>query len=373
MRLALLGLTFVLAAASRRWIEDPIRGGGLAVLRPSRQLALAGALSVVVAAVALGSGRVVAPATVAEARTPVEVILPSLAPPTASTPPGPSATVGPSPTLPPSPAGPVPANLVPSLASVRDDIPVVYDQGCHAESGETKPGTCAFGATDSSRTVFLIGDSHAAQWFPTLERLAREHDWRLVSLTKSACPVADLPVYHTTLKREYTECATWRSAVLERIRADRPDLVVLSDSRAGQLLVDGAQVPSTTRDDLWAAGLRRSITAIATAARRVVVIGDTPNPTGDPPVCLSDHLDDALACATPASKALGPARTATERRVAERAGATFIDPSRWLCPSDPCPVVIGRVLIYRDGHHMTTPFAAALAPYLDPLLPPLGP
>jgi hypothetical protein len=35
--------------------------------------------------------------------------------------------------------------------------------------------------------------------------------------------------------------------------------------------------------------------------------------------------------------------------------------------------VIGRLLVYRDGHHMTTPFATALGPYLEPLLPRLAP
>jgi hypothetical protein len=103
----------------------------------------------------------------------------------------------------------------------------------------------------------------------------------------------------------------------------------------------------------------------------VLVIGDTPNPAGDPPVCLSDHLDDALACATPSAKAVAPDWLATERAVTVKTGATFIDPSAWLCPTEPCPAVIGRVLVYRDGHHMTTPFARALAPYLEPLLPPL--
>jgi hypothetical protein len=34
--------------------------------------------------------------------------------------------------------------------------------------------------------------------------------------------------------------------------------------------------------------------------------------------------------------------------------------------------VIGRVLVYRDGHHMTTPFARALAPYLGSALPDVG-
>ena len=145
--------------------------------------------------------------------------------------------------------------------------------------------------------------------------------------------------------------------------------MVISDSRAGKLWNDGTPVDTTDREDLWGAGLGRAIRAIDEVADHVLVLGDTPNPLGDPPVCLSDHLDDALACATPTSKALAPQRTATEREVSAATGATFIDPSPWLCPTEPCPAIIGRVLVYRDGHHMTTPFASALAPYLEPLLP----
>ena len=372
VRLALVGATFAIAAASRRWIEDPIRHGRAARLRPSRTLAAAGAMSVAVAVLALGSGRLVAPVAVA-AGVPgtVELELPSSSPATAApsgSPREPGASPA-TPTLGPSPGGPVPADLVPPLASVRADLPVVYGDGCHAEAREVQPADCVYGRTDASTTVILVGDSHAAQWFPTLERLAMANDWRLVSVTKSACPTADLPVYHTTLKREYTECAAWRSAVLARIARERPALVIISDSRAGQLLVEGTAVRSTERDDLWAAGLERAVRAIAASADRVVVIGDTPNPDGDPPVCLSDHLEDALACATASSRALAPDRTATEAWVSASTGATFVDPSPWLCPTEPCPVVIGRLLVYRDGHHMTTPFAAALAPYLGPLLP----
>jgi len=37
------------------------------------------------------------------------------------------------------------------------------------------------------------------------------------------------------------------------------------------------------------------------------------------------------------------------------------------------PVVIGRVLVYRDTHHLTATFSAAIAPYLAARLPALGP
>jgi peptidoglycan/LPS O-acetylase OafA/YrhL len=376
VRLALVGLTFVLAAASKRWVEDPIRHGRVGRFRPARALSLAGGASLIVAVLALGTGRLVGPPIAAARTTPVELHLPTTAPTSAATVrPGPgtgmpsSAPPSAEPTRPPTPAGPVPGDLVPPLAAVRGDIPVVYADGCHAEARETVPPACVYGDRASKTTVFLLGDSHAAQWFPTFDRLAAQHDWRLVSLTKSACPTADLPVYHTTLKREYTECAAWRAAVIGRIQRERPALVVISNSRGAQILLDGVTVRSTDREDLWAAGLNRMIESLAGAARKVVVIGDTPNPKGDPPVCLSDHLDDALACATKGSSAIDDERIATEHDVSLATGATFIEPSGWLCPTEPCPAIIGDVLVYRDAHHMTTPFAAALAPYLDPLLP----
>ncbi len=377
-RVALVGATFALAAASRRWIEDPIRHGAAARMPTPRTLAAAGAMSVLVALGAFGLGAVVAPpATSANVGDP-PLVLPTAPPATTdpSTPPSASAD----PSTPPATRGPtapgaVPRDLVPALGAVRADLPVVYEDGCHTSAADLPPidgrGTCVFGVADATRSVVVIGDSHAAQWFPTFERLALEHGWRLVSITKSACPAiaTDTIIYNPTSQRPYTECATWFDMTIERIAAERPDLVVISDARSTRFLIDGEAIRSTDRDDLWGAGLARAIDAVkAAGAAHVVVIGDTPDPAGDPPVCLSAHLDDALACATPASAAISPGRIATERAVATERGATFIDPSDWLCPTDPCPSVIGRLLVYRDSHHMTTPFATALAPYLEPAL-----
>ena len=38
-------------------------------------------------------------------------------------------------------------------------------------------------------------------------------------------------------------------------------------------------------------------------------------------------------------------------------------------PVEPCPAVIGRYLVYRDTHHLATPFATALSTRLARLLP----
>ena len=86
------------------------------------------------------------------------------------------------------------------------------------------------------------------------------------------------------------------------------------------------------------------------------------------------HPDSVLACATPVATAIDAAWVAEEGSVARHAGAAFVDPTVWVCPTGPCPAVIGRYIVYRDTHHLATPFVAALASRLRDRLPaPVGP
>jgi peptidoglycan/LPS O-acetylase OafA/YrhL len=329
MRFALALLLIPVAAVSQRWIEEPIRQGRLTALRPSRTLALAGAISLVAAGLSVASG------IVGSTRL----------------------------------RGPIPLDLVPSLATVRDDLPRIYKDGCHASYTDMRSKPCIYGDLTSATTVVLFGDSHAAQWFPALERLALQHRWRLLSLTKSSCSAAEATVWNSELNRVYTECDTWRTDALARIDAAHPRLVVISHSRGHVFALDGQPVASERREDLWQQALDRTIKRVSTAAGAVVVIGDTPRLATEGPVCLSSHLSDAFACANPLTRATNPTRTAGERRIAEADGATFIDPTPWLCRSEMCPAVVGRMLVYRDAHHLTATYARALAPYLAAHLP----
>jgi peptidoglycan/LPS O-acetylase OafA/YrhL len=102
--------------------------------------------------------------------------------------------------------------------------------GCHVGYDATAPARgCVFGDTQAPRTVVLIGDSHAAQWFPALERLATHERFRLIAWTKSGCPLAPgVHVYLPAIGRDYTECAAWTTSVLRRLEAmPRPSMVIL--------------------------------------------------------------------------------------------------------------------------------------------------
>jgi hypothetical protein len=273
--------------------------------------------------------------------------------------------------LPPPPGGPVPAGLTPSLDAARADSPAIYENGCHLSQPATTIPDCVFGDPGSSIAVVLFGDSHAAQWFPALERLAIERSWRLVSLTKSACTPAAITVWNTDMKRAYTECDEWRGRVLERVAAEQPDLVIVATSHPYPSVGDGALVAA---DDgqLLAAGLEATLDRLAPLAAAVALIGDTPKFDIDPPDCLSAHLDETLACTEPRAQMVDQSWLETEARVAQDRGATFVDPTNWACPTDPCPTVIGRYLVYRDQHHLATPYVTALRDRLAAALPDLG-
>jgi len=273
--------------------------------------------------------------------------------------------------MPATTAAPVPADPIPPLTEVGDARPVIYSDGCHLSVKATVSGPCAYADTRSSTKVVLIGDSHAAQWFPAVEAIALERGWRLESLTKSACPAADVPVWNVSLKRAYSECEQWRAATLERIARERPALVIVSNTRNIDLVVDGKRSASLTQEALWDSALARTLAALSASAGEVVLLGDTPKPDSDPPGCLARNLANALSCARSWSKSVSPIRIAAERDVSAAAGLVFVDPTPWICPSDPCPVIIDRYVVYMDGGHIAAPFARALAPYLDAALPPV--
>jgi hypothetical protein len=232
---------------------------------------------------------------------------------------------------------------------------------------------CVFGDPGSPTTVVLLGDSHAAQWFPSLAALAGQHHWRLVSLTKSGCPAPDVTIYQRALKRAYTECDDWRSAVLAEIAAEHPALVVAAGTRTASLVdrSSGARLESDPNAAAaeWQAGWTRTLSALGRAHVPVAVVRDTPWPGTDMAVCVSQHLGDPSACDVSRS-----ALDSSAYDVGMAHGqptAHGVDLSNVICEPDRCPATRGRYLVYRDTNHLTATFSRALAPYLYAQLAPL--
>ncbi len=261
----------------------------------------------------------------------------------------------------------VPSNLTPKLAKASSDKPQLYRDGCSGDLTDAEVKTpCTYGDPTSATTVVLFGDSHAGHWFPALERVAQERRWKLVVVSKSACHAADVLIYLDTLKRNFTECRTWRDAAFRRIRALKPAMVVMASTAQGGVLPG---VPDAEQDTAWTDAWMRSVDAVRTSGAQVYYVNDTPWHGTIVPECLSAHLDDPQACARPRAAALlAPARRQSVMQAARARGATIVDPVPWLCTATACPVVIGNVLVYKDRHHLTTVYSRLLAPLLSAAL-----
>ena len=244
--------------------------------------------------------------------------------------------------------GELPSNLTPSVAQAGSDRPRVYADHCHVDSQTTAvPLPCTYGDPAAKTTVVLFGDSHAAQWFPALDLIARQRHWKLISWTRTGCPAADLPV---TLGD--AACPVWRKAALQRIEKLEAALVVLASGTGYRPAGAG------DADRRWRTGWARTQQQLLDAGARVVTIGDTPYLPVAAPECLSRRSPGSCA----------PPRGAVLRGPGQRAAGPVIDPIPWMC-GDRCPPVLGNVLAYRDAEHLTTVFAVALAPLLSRALP----
>ena len=226
--------------------------------------------------------------------------------------------------------------------------PGVYGDGCHVNYGETKSGYCTYGDKESSKTIVLYGDSHAAQWFPTLEKMATERGFKLVSLTKSACPAVDA-------KRpdqgafKMVHCTKWRENSIKRIAEIQPLAVITSSF---QYFTPANS--SISRAQWWNEGQRKLLKGLRGSTNNLIYISDTPRPLRDIPNCLASR--DSKVC------------DSTERsKVSVIRGFDVINPNPWLCSSY-CPAIVEGTVAYRDASHISVEMSLKLLPKLEAAL-----
>jgi peptidoglycan/LPS O-acetylase OafA/YrhL len=249
----------------------------------------------------------------------------------------------------------LPPDLTPSLGTAENDNRA---NRCLAMFAPTTPTGCVVGDPAGATTVVLFGDSHASQWSAPLDVLGWDRRWRVILFAKADCPPAPYRNYvEDALGRLYTECDTWRAAVLRRIGALRPNLVVVGSQARDQVAGQGPEV------------MARLVRGLRASGAEVVLIRDTPFPGFNVLDCLARHPSRISACTLPidASRLTSPAR-AVENRGARDGGALLVDATGWLCTADGCPLVVGNTLVYRDWSHLSDTYARLLAPYLGPAL-----
>ena len=238
--------------------------------------------------------------------------------------------------------------------------------GAIATSGTTRSPAACTAIPDGTVTVALLGDSHAAQWFPPLQQIALARHWRLVVETKSGCTPASVLVYNTgLLKRAYTECSAWRTAALARLAKEQPQFVLVAGSFVSAVVQHGRNLGQADSITATTAGMATTLRRLTAAGAKVLVLRDTPRPGFDVPDCVSSAGRSLAKCAPDRAVAMAAASTGVEQTAVKLVtGTAYADLDISVCPSDPCPPIIGNVLVYRDTDHMTATYAMTLTPIL---------
>ena len=322
--------------------------------RPCRRLPLAPAAALALTLAFLASTGIVAaavpagaPAAVADiAQLPLDldiVAKPAIVPPQRSR----------------TAAGPVPASLLATLHVAATTMSLPYLDGCHGAPATTTH--CYYGNLSSKTTIALFGDSHALSWFPAMLKVAQHRGWRLLNLTRSACIPAGIIPYDRRNGVVMRSCQVWRDQAIARLVRERPTIILVSGTRgfatidaAGHLLTGKAKTAA------WVKGMKRTLARIVPAAKRVILLADTPSSLlASPATCLARNPGNALKCSTTVAHAISYPWLNTEYGVARAMGTGFLNVELWVCPTSPCPAIIGTRLVYRNPGHLTASFTSS--------------
>lgn len=258
--------------------------------------------------------------------------------------------------------------FIPSTEDARYDMPRGYDYGCEQNQEDAEAVRCDFGDPDGNVTVAMVGDSKVLQWQSAVATLGHENSWHVLSYTKSNCGLhSGLQTNHG---EPYVSCEEWNEQVMADLLTDPPDVVLVSN------YVNTALDPPADQEESQAAmvdALATQWRALVEAGIAVVVILDNPSP-GDESVyeCVAAHLHDLGACAF--NRAAGIARSGQPVQLAAAAlvpQVHTVDLTEDICPEEMCVPVIGNVLIYRQGSHLTDAYVRTLTAALGRQLVPL--
>ena len=203
----------------------------------------------------------------------------------------------------------------------------------------------------ATRTIAVVGDSHATQWLGAFDLLGRTLGWKVIAATKASCPFADtvrvLPDETAGRAEHCTEVNDELVAMLE----SRGDLDAVFASAFGS---------AYTWDGDLAAGIEAFGSRLDAAGIPFAVIRDVPlvKDRADSPTCL-ESMADPVDCALPRSEALVADPYAD---AAASLGRPVLDLSDQFCDSSWCYAVVGGVVVYVDYSHLTAEYSSLLAP-----------
>ena len=256
--------------------------------------------------------------------------------------------------------------LKPIPADAAKDFFSLTKIGCSLGLSESVANECIFGQLNASRSVIILGDSHASAIFPVVESAAKKRNWKVNVWSKSACPIANVSKWDAARKKIFTECDEFRGLVIKQTIKRNPNLVILVSAFNPKTILinrnNGEPIIQSKMRSHMVLGLRQTIREFTNVGLKVVVLHEPPFAPFDPPECLIEkkNVAECTFDAPQQSPELQAAKNLSNVRVLDLYSA--------ICPADRCSPVKKNVVVYRDRTHMTKTYVMTLEPRFIQLL-----
>ncbi|WP_331371543.1 acyltransferase family protein [Sinorhizobium chiapasense] len=253
-------------------------------------------------------------------------------------------------------------------------------------SGKTpQEGLCRIGAeaeagrASGKNSILLWGDSHAGAIMSGLDVLLEKNNEQGAVAFKGGCP--PLLGVERLGKGPDHDCSDFNAAVMSMLRKVRDAPVVVLSARwsrvvnsdpagegaPGQLVRKGGGVNGLPQDYIFESALLKTVRAIRSTGRRVIIVDDIPDIGWSVPRVLGlNHFIDAALPPVP-TRAVVEARNARVNRVLEiadkDAGVQRVSAVPWLC-RPACMVAKDGIPLYSDEHHLSVFGATTVVPVM---------
>jgi peptidoglycan/LPS O-acetylase OafA/YrhL len=260
----------------------------------------------------------------------------------------------------------------PTLAAVRGEV--LDSDDCTAPAvSPSGYEYCLLGDAQGSRSVLVVGDSHAGQWQTALGVAAQQSGVRLMVRWRSSCPAIPVVVMNTRNVRD-PECRTFQSESTALMEELRPHGVIISQATAysGRILDDdGAVIPLAAQLESWRSQYDGYLARLETLHLPVAVIEDNPRMGYDPILCMTRWGNSVADCEPSRSAGVG------QIKVLQDVGAGVIDDHDvvdvfstvdTICGPRTCSLMDEGVSIFRDSNHLSAVWTESQVPELTALL-----
>lgn len=253
-------------------------------------------------------------------------------------------------------------SLIPQPAAAASDKSDAYADGCWSSQPYEEKPICTYGS--GKTRVALVGNSHAGQWLPTLQAIADDHDWTIDTYLIDRCnPTTVMLEFDAALKSE--NCLAYGQWTMDKTTAEGTYDLVITSARQS-LPVAGASWKET--ESLAKSAYVDYLQSWDEAGLNVVVIKDPPYPGNSVksvPDCIATNRENIDRCSGTPKEWYWMDPLTEAAASMESPSVQVVDLDKYFCHDERCLPVIGSVITYFDGSHVTATYARSLAPFLS--------